>query len=183
MRTREHNLKAFENTKAGLLVFVILAAMFLIISCYPTPYQNSAGYENNTANTSLRKNQSIPVQNYSTNISETNASENITIRVVNETSENASENKNKSEQATSRPNGVEFYFLLRGKTYFKDILREQQARTYNLSGSLITIKPIIITNDSVKFMVNNYSVKALHQYEWGSDDNFDIYVNEIYFVH
>jgi hypothetical protein len=86
-----------------------------------------------------------------------------------------------SEQAPLKASEVEFYFLLKGKAYFKHTLREEQNRTYNLSGYLVNIEPLIITRDSVKFRINNYTLKTLAKDEWGSDDDFEIFVSDIYY--
>jgi hypothetical protein len=89
-----------------------------------------------------------------------------------------------TEQVPSVParvSEVEFYFLLTGKSYFKATQKENQAKTYNLSGELITINPIFISQDEVKFQINDYTTKALAEKEWGTTPEFEVFVNAIYY--
>lgn len=169
---------------AALITLMIICAL-LISSCYAKPKQGTPSFIinlteqgsvivlNQTNQTNESKMTIAPQENKTTNIT------------ANKTGEEEAE-KQKTEEPTEQPyvrtNAVEFYFLLKEKSYFKDILKEQQKKTYNLSGSLVTIEPIIITSSSAKFLINTYTTKALHKYEWGSDDDFEIYVNEIYYI-
>ena len=85
------------------------------------------------------------------------------------------------EQTPTRVSEVEFYFLLKGKSYFRDILKENQIKTYNMSGYIVSIEPIIITSDSVKFQINNFTTKALEEKDSDSTKEFEIIVKDIYY--
>lgn len=85
------------------------------------------------------------------------------------------------EQVSIRVSEVDFYFLLKGKSYFRHILKENQVRTYNMSGYLVTIEPMIITSDRVKFRINNYTTKALQEDDSDSAQDFEIIVSNIYY--
>ena len=171
------------------IIFIIICA-FLICSCYAKPKQATPSFiinlteQGNTVTVNkANENNTVSI----TNTTAPNIIANITANsTANETTATGAEEQNAGQEPTGqtylRANAVEFYFLLKGKSYFKSILKEQQKKIYNLSGSLVTIQPIIITNDSAKFMVNNYTTKALHKHEWGSGDDFEIYVNEIYYI-
>lgn len=99
-----------------------------------------------------------------------------------EEQEGPEEQENQEEQqVNTRISEVEFYFLLKGKSYFKHILKENQEKTYNLSGYLVTIEPIIITSDRVKFRINNYTTRALAEDDFDSTDTFEIIVKDIYY--
>jgi hypothetical protein len=167
---------------AALIILMIICALF-ISSCYAKPRQGAPSFMIN-----LTEQGGVIVLN-NTNESKVTIAvqENKTTNLTANKTEEKEAEKQKTEEATQeqpfvRTNAVEFYFLLKEKSYFKDILKEQQKKIYNLSGSLVTIEPIIITSDSAKFLVNNYTTKALHNHEWGSDDDFEIYVNEIYYI-
>ncbi len=76
---------------------------------------------------------------------------------------------------------VEFYFLLKRKSYFRHILGEGEQRTYNMSGHLVTIKPIIIASEEVKFRINNYTTKTLREDDYDGTQEFEIIVKDIYY--
>jgi hypothetical protein len=160
---------------ATLIILIIICAL-LISSCYAKPKQGTPSFIIN-----------LTEQGSAIVLNQTNQTNESKMTIAPQENKTTNITANKTEEATQeqpyvRANAVEFYFLLKEKSYFKDILKEQQKKTYNLSGSLVTIEPIIITSDSAKFMVNNYTTKALHKYEWGSDDDFETYVNEIYYI-
>jgi len=85
------------------------------------------------------------------------------------------------EQITTRANAVEFYFLLKQKAYFRYLLRENELKSFDLSGAIIRIEPIFIANDSAVFKVDNYPTHAIGEREWYSAPNFEIYVSNIYY--
>lgn len=85
------------------------------------------------------------------------------------------------EQMPTRVSEVEFYFLLKGKSYFRAVLKENQMKIYNISGVLVTIEPIIITSDSVKFQINNFTTKALEEDDSDSTSEFEIIISDIYY--
>lgn len=92
--------------------------------------------------------------------------------------------ENQEEQLEGNKAGeseVDFYFLLKGRSYFRHILRESQLGTYNLSGIIVTIEPIIITSDSVRFRINNYTTKALQEDDSDCTQEFEIIVSDIYY--
>jgi len=101
---------------------------------------------------------------------------------------NASKNEpeQKTEQETlelssQRASEVEFYFLLKNVSYFRHMLKEHQEKTYNLSGTLVTIQPVFISEDSVIFKINNFTTKALKEEDWASEPDFEIFVKDIYY--
>lgn len=85
------------------------------------------------------------------------------------------------EQIPARASAVEFYFLLKGKSYFKYTLKETELKAFNLSGTIIKIIPIFIANDSAVFRVDDYTTGAVGEREWYSTPDFEIYVSDIYF--
>ena len=85
------------------------------------------------------------------------------------------------EQIPARASAVEFYFLLKGKSYFKYTLKETELKAFNLSGTIIKIIPVFIANDSVVFKVDDYPTGAVGEREWYSTPGFEIYVNAIYY--
>lgn len=89
--------------------------------------------------------------------------------------------KEEQEQIPARANAVEFYFLLKGKSYFRYILKETELKTFNMSGTIISIVPIFIANDSVVFRIDDYTTGAVGYKEWFSTPGFEIYVSDIYF--
>jgi hypothetical protein len=170
----------------AVLIILMIVCILLISSCYAKPKQGVPSFIIN-----LTEQGGIIVLNQTNQSNESKMTianqENKTTNITANKTEEKEAEKQKTQEATQeqpyvRANAVEFYFLLKEKSYFKDILKEQQKKTYNLPDSLVTIEPIIITSDSAKFMVNNYTTKALHKHEWGSDDDFEIYVNEIYYI-
>ncbi|MBU1198585.1 MAG: hypothetical protein KKF46_04850 [Nanoarchaeota archaeon] len=90
-----------------------------------------------------------------------------------EQSETATEPKRQSE--------VEFYFLLKGRSYFQHILKENQIKIYIVSGRQIQIQPIIITQNNVKFRINDFTTKTLAEGESDSTQEFEIFVKDIYY--
>lgn len=104
------------------------------------------------------------------------------VNVSEELEEKEEEQEEKAEEKMpTRVSEVDFYFLLKGKSYFRHILKENQVRTYNMSGYLVTIEPIIITSDRVKFRINNYTTKALKEDDSDSTQDFEIIVSNIYY--
>ena len=91
------------------------------------------------------------------------------------------ETEEQPEESKTRASEVDFYFLLKGKSYFRHTLKENQIKTYNMSGILVTIEPIIITPNSVKFRINNYTTKALQEDDSDSTQEFEIIVSDIYY--
>jgi len=71
--------------------------------------------------------------------------------------------------------------LLKKKSFFRHMLKEQQSWTYNMSGFIVTIQPIIITQDSVKFRINDFTTKELREKDSDSTDEFEIIVKDIYY--
>ena len=98
-----------------------------------------------------------------------------------EAEEKEQEEQLEEEQVPARVSEVEFYFLLKGKSYFKHILKENQEKTYNISGYLVTIEPIFIGRDEVKFMINNYTTRALSEKDSDATPEFEIIVKDIYY--
>jgi|GEM_PF-6184792 len=90
-------------------------------------------------------------------------------------------NQTSQNQTFQRKSQVDFYFLLQGKAYLRDILAEQQEKIYNISSAVVTVQPIFISADKVIFQVNNYTTRALAEREWGSFKDFEIYVSSIYY--
>lgn len=85
------------------------------------------------------------------------------------------------EWRKERVSQVEFYFLLKGKSYFKHTLKEHEKRIYNISGYIVSIEPVIITQDSVKFQVNDFTTKALEKKDFDGSQEFEIFVSYIYY--
>ncbi|MBW2991074.1 hypothetical protein KY348_05220 [Candidatus Woesearchaeota archaeon] len=85
------------------------------------------------------------------------------------------------EQIPARVSEVEFYFLLKKKAYFKHILKENEKKTYNVSGFIVSIEPIFIAQNEVKFKINNFTTKALEEKDSDSTQEFEIIVKDIYY--
>jgi hypothetical protein len=92
--------------------------------------------------------------------------------------------------STARPSEVEFYLLFKRSSFVKRTIAEEQSRTYDLAGDestgssegfTVTVTPLIITQDSVKFKINNYTTKALMEHESDGTSEFEIFVNNIYY--
>jgi hypothetical protein len=175
--------KPLKETKTILLIAVIIALLILatasslIITSCVQQKQRAPIFLNITA-------KETATESDQTN---SNASTNTTSPVITENADEqqATEESQPEPSIPARANQVEFYFLLKQKTYFQDTLREQQAKLYNVAGQSISIKPVIITNESVIFTIDDYTTKyttkALNKHDSDSNDVFEIYVKEIYY--
>ena len=106
---------------------------------------------------------------------------NISEEEVEEKEQEEQPEEEQEEQIPARVSEVEFYFLLKGKSYFKHILKESQEKTYNISGYIVTIEPIFIGQDEVKFRINNYTTRALSEKDSDATPEFEIIVKDIYY--
>jgi hypothetical protein len=169
-----------------LLIILITFSAVLLISCHKgeTPkYSVIVLDEKNNAN--------ITNENIVVNIPETNNTSNISVIhtiISNKTEEQETilnktitETKQEQEQIPARANEVDFYFLLKGKSYFRYTLKEHELKAFNMSGTIIRIVPIFIANDSVIFKVDEYTTQAVGYKEWFTMPGFEIYVNDIYY--
>jgi len=107
------------------------------------------------------------------------------------------EEESSTEETATSPNAtetrvseVEFYLLFKRSSFVKRTIAEEQTRTYGMEGNestaasqdfTITVTPLIITRDSVKFKINNYTTKALMEHESDGTSEFEIFVNNIYY--
>ncbi len=204
MRAKKNKSTSRKSSARAFIVFVVIIFLFLLLSdfrlLFPSKEKNSG---NITAEPGEGQQQAVDVLNisYTSNnetspnvivlggnnsdyvitlsgddIAEINNSNMTTVSTtssINNTINNTSQLQRASE--------VEFYFLLKGKSYFKHILREGEEKAYNLSGFIVVIQPIIITADKVKFRINNYTTSALTKDEWESFPDFEIFVSAIYY--
>jgi hypothetical protein len=177
----------------AILIIILIFLAFFLISCQKEeiPRYNIIVLEQ-------KDNTNIPDETTMANITETNQTsitqiipdlsgerEIILNETINETineiiNETVKEEQGQ-EQIPARASAVEFYFLLKGKSYFKYALKETELKTFNLSGTIIRIVPIFIANDSVVFKVDDYPTGAIGEREWYSTPGFEIYVNAIYY--
>ena len=163
-----------NNKKIAILLLIFIT---LLNSCtYYASDENESSYAGNTSGEGY---------NIIITINQTkNTSEDGTAIVLNESKTiNLSEEQpeEESEPTSARTSEVEFYFLLKGKAYFRHVLKEEESKTYNMTGYLVTITPIIITQDSVKFLINNFTTKSLAEDESDSTPEFEIIVSNIYY--
>ena len=162
-----------NNKKIAILLLIFIT---LLNSCtYYTSDENESSYAGNASGEGY---------NIITINQTKNTSEDGTAIVLNESKTiNLSEEQpeEESEPTSARTSEVEFYFLLKGKAYFRHVLKEEESKTYNMTGYLVTITPIIITQDSVKFLINNFTTKSLAEDESDSTPEFEIIVSNIYY--
>ena len=162
-----------NNKKIAILLLIFIT---LLNSCtYYASDENESSYAGNASGEGYN----IITINQTKNTSETG-----TAIVLNESKTiNLSEEQpeEESEPTSARTSEVEFYFLLKGKAYFRHVLKEEESKTYNMTGYLVTITPIIITQDSVKFLINNFTTKSLAEDESDSTPEFEIIVSNIYY--
>jgi len=166
-----------------LITFLLFMLLFLATSC--TRYeqnklnQDIAPQLNNTADNNiiitLDTNKTITLDQNASGLQQEQEKE--------QAPEELSEQTQEQTQAltTPRVSEVDFYFLLKGKAYFRATLKEQESKTYNVSGYLVTISPVFISSDRAKFQINNYTTKALSEEEWDSTSEFEILLKNIYY--
>jgi len=188
---KSHKLNKSSKLFFSLLLFSILIIVlaFSMISCQKeeVPRYNIVVLEQ-------KDKTNIPDETTPANITETNQTsvasiisnqsgepEVIRNETINETINKTFEEEQVQEQIPARANAVDFYFLLKGKSYFKYTLKETELKAFNLSGTIIRIIPIFIANDSVVFKVDDYPTRAVGEREWFSTPYFEIYVNAIYY--
>jgi len=168
-------MSAKNNHKLMALLFLFFIS--LASSCtYYTLEEKDASYADNI---SSEGHGVIIVLNQTKNTSEAGAAIVLNESKIINLSEEQPEKE--SEPTSVRASEVEFYFLLKGKAYFKHTIKEEESKSYNITGYLVTITPIIITSDSVKFRINNYTTKALGEDESDSTPEFEIIVSNIYY--
>ncbi len=112
---------------------------------------------------------------------ENKTNETNTTNTINTTNTTVETNETLENIENTRSSAVEFYFLLKGKSYFQSFLKEYQVKTYNMSGQLITIESIIITEDSAKFRIDNFTTKSLGEKDSDATPEFEIIVKDIYY--
>jgi hypothetical protein len=157
----------------SLLTILIIFLALALSSCQkqePNRYSIIVQEEKDTAD--------IPEESIEVNITETNQTS--IISIIPNQSEEPEVTQNET-QIPERANAVEFYFLLKGKSYFRHILKETELKAFDLSGTIVRIEPIFIANDSVVFKIDNYPTNAIREREWYSAPNFEIYVSNIYY--
>jgi len=192
---KSHKLNKSSKLFFSLLLFSILIIVlaFSMISC-----QKEELPKYNIIVLEQKDNTNIPDETAPANITETNQTsitqiipdqsgeyeikQNETIsETINEIINETVKEEQGQEQIPARASAVEFYFLLKGKSYFKYTLKETELKAFNLSGTIIRIVPIFIANDSVVFKVDDYPTRAVGEREWFSTPYFELYVNAIYY--
>jgi len=163
----------------ALLLFVLVLILIIMPSCsYYMPKEKGLGEEVIGANnTSITRNDT---EEKAMVVTRVNITGNKSAEQLGE-QEEVKHEEQLEEQTLIRASEVEFYFLLKKKSYFRDILEEEQRKTYNISGYPVSIEPIIITQDSVKLRINNYTTKALQEDDSDSTQEFEIIIKDIYY--
>jgi hypothetical protein len=173
-----------------LLIIILTLTAFSLISCQKqeTPKYSIIVLDEEDS----KENTGLPDERPVINIPETNQTP-IELIIPNqpediEKIENDSEKETdkiaegqEQQQAPERANAVDFYFLLKGKSYFRYTLYEGQAQAFNMSNTIIRIVPLFIVNDSVIFRVDDYTTGAVRYKDWFSTPGFEIYVTDIYY--
>lgn len=194
---KSHKLNKSSKLFFSLLLFSILIIVlaFSMISC-----QKEEVPKYNIVVLEQKDNTNIPDETTQANITETNQTS-ITQIIPDQSGEpeiKQNETRNESineainktvaqgqgqgqEQISARASAVEFYFLLKGKSYFKYTLKETELKAFNLSGTIIRIVPIFIADEGAVFRVDDYTTRAVGEKEWFSTPEFEIYVNAIYY--
>lgn len=172
-----------------LLVILIAFSAVLLIACHKeeTPRYSVIVLDE-------KDNVNVLNEDIVVNIPETNNTPDLSVNTIisdnseeqetiaNETiNEPEQEPKQEQEQTSERTNAVDFYFLLKGKSYFRYFLYEGQLQAFNMSNTIIRITPIFIANDSVIFRVDDYTTGAVKEKEWFTTPGFEIYISDIYF--
>jgi hypothetical protein len=196
------NNKTNKINKTSEWFFAILIIILVFLGFFLTSCQKEEPLRYSIIVLEQKDNTDIPDESAVVNITETNQTsvasiipnqseereiiQNETVNesineTINEIINETVKEEQGQEQIPARANAVEFYFLLKGKSYFKYTLKEHELKAFDMSGTIIRIVPIFIANDSVVFKVDNYPTSAIGEKEWYSTPGFEIYVNYIYY--